>query len=152
MARARVGDVIEIETPNGIGYGMFTHRHSRYGLLLRVFDLLVEKRVESLGEILGTKIRFNCFYPGSPALRQKLVSVVFHCDVPDDLSEFPLFRTGFASPRSKKIESWQLWDGENLWPIGVPSEEEAKISPRGIWNHALLVDRISSRWSPEMHV
>lgn len=152
MARARIGDVIEIETPNGIGYGILSHKHSDYGYLLRVFDLLVEKRVESLGEILGTRTRFNCFYPVGPAVRQKLVSFVFHCDVPEDLREFPLFRTGFPSLQSKKIDRWELWDGEHLWPIGVPSADEAKISPLGIWNHALLVDRISNRWSPEMDV
>ncbi|SFR51167.1 hypothetical protein SAMN04488073_2574 [Marinobacter gudaonensis] len=152
MAIARRGDLIEIETPNGIGYGLFTHKHSKYGELLRVFNVLVDERPRSPVEILDTAVRFNCFFPVSIAIRRKSVSVAFHCNVPEGLSVFPLFRTGVPSPLTKRIERWSLWDGEKSWQIGVPNKDEAKISPLAGWNHALLVHRISNGWRPEMWI
>jgi hypothetical protein len=129
----------------------YSHKHPQYGYLLRVFDFLSSDRPETPESILSSPLLFNCFYSLVPALSQKLVSVAFHVAVPEDFSDFPLFRTCIPG-RSGKIESWSLWNGETSRLIGIPTESESKISPLGAWNHALLVHRISVRWKPEMHV
>ena len=74
---------------------------------------------------------FSTFFPLGAAVNRSIVSVVGNAPIPEKQKQFPLFRTGVADPKTKKVGIWWLWDGEN------------------VWNDTLLVERIETGWTPE---
>ena len=40
-------------------------------------------------------------------------------------------------------------DGEKEWRIDGMTQEQRKLSIRGVWNDTLLVERINACWTPE---
>ncbi|MCY2926143.1 MAG: hypothetical protein NT031_12015 [Planctomycetota bacterium] len=134
--KVNVGDVIEIKTSKGLVYALYTHRHPQYGALLRV--LAVRQGV-----------RFATFFPLQAAVDRGIVTVAGNTTVPDDLTVFPLFRAGAVDPRSKKVGTWWLWDGEREWQVGDLTPDQKRLPIRSVVNDALLVRRIEEGWVPE---
>jgi hypothetical protein len=148
----QIGDIIEIPTAKGIAYALYTHQYDKppkYGSLLRVFDKIFEQRETRFEEMSALPIRFSIFFPLKAAITRKIFSVVGHIDVPLNLKQFPLFRTGSPDLYSKKIEQWWLWDGNTAWKIPSLTNEQRKLSIRGIWNDTMLRNKIESGWRPE---
>lgn len=47
------------------------------------------------------------------------------------------------------VGPWRLWDGEREWAVPALTADQRRLSPRGIVNHAMLIERITSGWRPE---
>lgn len=66
MKRPKIGDIIEIPTRLGFAYAQFTHKHSMYGALLRVYNTVYQTRL-SLDVIQSVvSVRepdFSMFFP-----------------------------------------------------------------------------------------
>ena len=77
------------------------------------------------------------------------VSIVGNAPIPEKQKPFPLFRNGEVDPKTKKVETWWLWDGVNEWPIGKLTKEQKHLPFNEVWNDTLLVERIESGWTPE---
>lgn len=152
MKRPKIGDIVEIPTRNGFAYAQFTHKHRLYGALLRVYNRVFQTK-QSLDIIqpvvLMREPDFSCFFPLGAAVQRGIVSMIGNIPIPEKQKQFPLFRTGVADPKTKKVGIWWLWDGENEWPIGELASEQKRIPIRGVWNDTLLVERIESGWTPE---
>lgn len=150
--RTRIGDIVEIRTSIGLGYAIYTHRHTvrpRFGHLLRIFDRIFDARIERVDLLAEVPIRFSIFFPLQTAINRGLVQIVGNIPVPDELKAFPLFRTGSSNPISREVGTWWLWDGEREWPVGALTKEQRKLPIRGVWNDTMLVHRIESGWRPE---
>ena len=144
--KATIGDVVEIETPDGLAYAQFAHEHPRYGQLLRVLPGVYEQRpdVEALAR---EDERFYVFYPlGAALARDPLVELVGHADVP--VAGFPELRAGSWDADSGE-ESWFVVTDEGERHVGRLTPELRKLSPADMVNHKSLVDRIASGWTPE---
>lgn len=152
MKRPKIGDIIEIPTRSGFAYAQFTHKHSMYGALLRVYNTVYQTR-QSLDVIqLVVSVRepdFSVFFPLGAAVHRGIVSIVGNVPIPEKQKPFPLFRNGVVDPKTKKVETWWLWDGVNEWPIGKLTKEQKHLPFNEVWNDTLLVERIESGWSPE---
>jgi hypothetical protein len=64
--RPQIGDVIEIETPAGLGYAQYTHEHReppRFGSLLRVLPGIFAERPSDFKPLLVQDERFSIFFP-----------------------------------------------------------------------------------------
>jgi hypothetical protein len=149
MKRPKLGDIIEIPTSKGLAYAQYTHQHSQYGGLLRVFDTLHEKRPENFSSLVKSEVRFSTFFPLHAAVRQGIYNIVAHEEVASPNRSFPVFRTGIADPQTKKVAVWWFWDGENEWRVGEITPEQRKMPLRGVWNDTMLVYRIEEGWRPE---
>lgn len=147
--RPKIGDLIEIPTTVGFSYAQYTHKHPQYGALLRVFPGVFEKRPSSYSKILASTPLFSCFFPLNAAIREEIVAIANHGEVPTALQEFPIFRAGAVNPELKRVQTWWLWDGEKEWPIGDLNPDQRKLPIRGVWNDTLLKERIVSGWTPE---
>jgi hypothetical protein len=151
--RVRIGDIIEVRTPGGLVYAIYTHKHvkhPRYGAMIRVFDKMHAVRPDSLAEAVKYPVMFTTFYPLQAAVNKQVVEVVGNVPVPDRLKAFPVFRVaGLADQATNRVSNWWLWDGEKEWRVGVLTAEQRKLPIRGVWNHEFLVDRISEGWRPE---
>jgi len=147
--KVRLGDIIEFRTGKGFAYALYTHRHPRYGALLRVFDQLFPTRPVDLQSLLGHPVRFATFFPLQAATDKGIVGIVKNVPVPDHLKVFPLFRAGAVDPGTKKVSRWWLWDGEQEWQVGDLTPDQRKLPIRGVLNDTLLIKRIEEEWRPE---
>jgi hypothetical protein len=149
MVKPKVGDVFEIPTANGFAYAQYTHEHALMGALIRVFDKLYPAKPENLERIVEGPVRFSTFFPLKAAIQQGIYKIVANYDVSESNRSFPIFRTGIVDPKTKKVLVWWLWDGEKEWKIGDLTLEQRKLPIRGVWNVAMLEQRIEEDWRPE---
>ncbi|HET9710577.1 MAG TPA: hypothetical protein VFP64_01805 [Pyrinomonadaceae bacterium] len=145
-----IGDLIEIPTAKGFAYAQYTHEHSLMGALIRVFDTVYPSRPENLERLVVGAVRLSTFFPLKAAIHQDIYKIVANHDVSELNRSFPIFRTGIVDPKTKKVSVWWLWDGEKEWKIGDLTPEQRKLPIRGVWNVAMLVQRIEEGWRPEI--
>jgi len=149
MRRLKLGDIVEIATGSGLAYAQYTQKHSQYGVLITIFPGLHSDRPQSFEDITRKGRQFECFFLLGLAVRRGYVSIVGNLPVSAPLATFPLFRTGIIDPSSGKVPTWWLWNGESEWPVGQLTAEQKTLSILGIWNHALLVERIEDGYTPD---
>lgn len=146
--RPRLGDVIEIGTPEGFAYAQYSHKTPSYGPLIRVLPGLFASRPSAFGELVEQPERFLVFFPLGPACNRGMVQVVAEEPIPPAAQAFPLFRRGLAD-REGQVKQWFLWDGDRDSPIEELTPDLLKLPIHlGIWNASLLVERIASGWIP----
>jgi len=142
--RPKLGDIVEIPLPeNGAGYAQYTHKHKRYGALLRVFQ--VREKMKSITVLSKAPHQFTTFFPLGAAVNRGIVSIVGNLPIRDEFKTFPTFRAGVAN-ESGVVEVWWLWDGENEERVGKLSSEQMKYPIRGVINDTLLIERICEGW------
>ncbi|BAV50749.1 Uncharacterized protein MLTONO_5847 [Mesorhizobium loti] len=145
----KIGDVVEFQTSIGKCYAIYTHKHVRYGALLRVFEKIYKTRPKKIGDIVSNAVQFSCFFPLGSAVSKGIVTVVGNVAVPAEVAAFPIFRDGVADPRTGKVSVWWLWDGEKEWRVENLTPEQRKMPIRGIWNDTLLIERVISGWTSD---
>jgi hypothetical protein len=152
--RPRIGDIVEIATSKGFAYALYSHEHTkepRMGSLLRVLPGFYAIRPKRFSELIEHREQFSVFFPLRAALRQGIVRIVGHEELPDWAARFPVFRSGLPD-RHGKIHDWWLWDGENEWRVGALTPEMRSFPKRGIVNDTRLVEMIEGGYRPEEHV
>ncbi|MBX5089945.1 hypothetical protein [Rhizobium lentis] len=145
--RIKIGDIIQILTSKGVCYAQVTHKHSRYGHLLRVFDGFRADRPKNIGEVVTSPVLFSAFFPVPKAVGEGLVANVGNSSVTDENSVFPIFRTS-ARDRDGRRGPWWLW--KMMLTRGL-SDEEMRYPVRGIISAPLLVERIEKGYRAETH-
>lgn len=157
-ARAKIGDIIEIQTSRGLAYAQVTHLHKespKYGHLLRVFEGLHDSRPENL-EALATQspVQFQTFFPLNAALNRGIVTKVSTEPVPTPWDAFPLFRMkGLVDPVTRKAKRWALWSGAKETMLDRPlTESEKKLPILAIINDTMLIEYIETGWRHEKDI
>jgi hypothetical protein len=149
--KVQFGDIVEIKTRNGLAYAIYTHKHERppkFGAVIRVFDHLCQSRPHNILEILKNPIRFTTFFPLQAAVDKGILEVIGNVSIPKKLRPFPIFRDGVADPKTKKVATWWLWDGEKEWQIGRLTPDQRNLPIRSVWNDTFLIHRIEEGWRP----
>jgi hypothetical protein len=146
--RPRIGDLIEISTPNGFAYAHFTHKHARYGALIRVVPGFYAARPSIFASLVQLRPQFMTFFPLGVACNRGIVSIVANETVPMHAAAFPTFRSGTPG-LDGRVETWWLWDGTTEWRVGALTPAMRLLPIRGIWNDTLLIERISLGWRSE---
>lgn len=149
MTRQRIGDLVEIKTAKGFSYALYTHRHSEYGVLLRVFTKQYDERPKDLSTVIDDRVQVSCFFPLGAAVRRKIVACVGNVVVPGELIPFPIFRDAMVDFRTGKVAYWKLWDGEKSWQVESLTPEQRHLPIKGIWNDTLLIERIEEGYRAE---
>lgn len=146
--RARIGDVVEIDTPKGRAYAQYTHKHAQWGGLLRILPGIFMETPADLERLVAEKAAFSTFFPLQQAIKQDIVRIVGNVPVPLHLRRFPTFRAPMpdAFGGTDRIIGWWLWDGEREWPVGRLTHEQRELPIREVINDTLLVERIVSGW------
>ena len=148
--RAKIGDIIEIKTREGLAYAQFTTVVAPYGALIRVFDEIFQSRPKNLAMLPTLPIRFSNFFPLTSALNQGVVTRVGNEPVPPHLRAQSLFRYGLPDPVSRKVEEWFLWRGDvDYTKVEKLTPELSRLPTTGVWNIDFLVEKIEDNWRPE---
>ena len=143
-----IGDLFEISTPPGLAYLQLTHTDPDQGSLIRVLPGTHGGRPEALEPIVQTHEQFHAFFPLAAALRRGIVERVGNYEVPATSRSFPTFRSSTKNPVTDEWEDWWLWDGQREWKVAELSDAQRDLSPGGIINDTLLIDRVVSGWRP----
>lgn len=149
--RPKIGDVIEIETPKGLAYAQYIHKHDKppkYGALMRVLPGLYKSRPSEFAKLVHQPERFFVFFPLGAAVSRGIVQIVASEDVPVWAHRFPLMRMAGGRDRSGRVLNWWLWDGEREWKVEKLTEEQRNLSIAQVWNDTMLIERIAEGWSP----
>jgi hypothetical protein len=150
MAQLKIGDIVQIPTSKGFAYAQYTHKSPQYGFLIRILPNFYNAPIHNFLQITNEIECFVAFFPLSAAINQRIVTIVGNAPVPVSAKKFPIFRTGIIDPSTGKVTTWWLWDGEQEWPVGELTIDQRKLPIRGIWNDALLIERIEAGWTPEI--
>jgi hypothetical protein len=148
MARILVGDIFEINTPKGKAYLHYIHKDSVTGELIRVLKGLYSERPMDLDILAASEERYIISFPLSAAVKQKIVESVGY-----------FAASNFSKPKLMRTEhnirgeflGWHLVDTET-WQrqlVKKLSKEQKKLSPWGLWNDTLLVEKLVTNWSLE---
>jgi hypothetical protein len=70
--RLKVGDVIEIETRQGLAYAQYTHRVEGMGYLIRVVEGTFQTRPSDLAAVVRGRTAFKAVFPLQRAINLKM--------------------------------------------------------------------------------
>lgn len=143
--RPRAGDVLEIAAPNGFIYLHYLGKSGEYGDAVLVSPMVYGGRQEVSSALF--REAYVAFYPAAAAVSRALAQVVGHlpssAGVPNRLRR-PGVRCG------REIKTWIVEDSTGEYVRDTLSEEERQLPIAAIWNHALLVQRVTEGWRPQM--
>jgi hypothetical protein len=140
------GDVLELECQGSYAYLIYIGRHAQLGGTIRVIPKLFAEQPTDL-EAIGQMPGYVTFYPVGAALRAKLVKRIGHSSRGE--ASVPVWvRNAINVDADGRVRSWLVTDGDQRIPRQALSAEEQELPIATIWNHPLLVHRISTGWSP----
>ncbi|CAG0988535.1 hypothetical protein METP2_02424 [Methanosarcinales archaeon] len=148
MARIKLGDIFEINTPKGKAYLHYIHKDSVTGELVRVLQGLYSERPANLDKLADSEERYIVSFPLTAATKQKIVEPV---------GNYPT--SNYSKPKLMRTEhnirgeflGWHLVDTET-WQrqlVKTLTSEQKKLSPWGLWNDTLLIENLVNDWSLE---
>ncbi|TGM65837.1 hypothetical protein EHQ94_02025 [Leptospira meyeri] len=147
-SRIQLGDVFEFETSKGKAILHFIGKSYRPGSgeFIRVLEGLYLTLPEKLEEIVTSKERYIILFPCILAFRAKMIKKLGNVS-----------HEKFQIPKIMKLEEivrgefkgWYLIDPntKNRKFVKNLNEKEKQINPSGIWNPALLKERLEKNWS-----
>lgn len=147
MARIKLGDIFEIETPKGKAYLHYIFKTKSGIDLIRVLQGLYQELPENFGDLVRSKERYMIFFPLGAANYRKIVKRVgFY---PADEFEKPQYmRTEHSMPG---VTAWDIVDTDT-WKRRVVKEltpEQIQLSDWAGWNDTLLIKRLIDDWKLE---
>lgn len=152
--RPKIGDVIEIETNQGLAYFQYTYKYiepPKYGALIRILPNLFENRPTDFSKLVNEKERFFVFFPLGAACNRNLVKIVANEPIPEESSGLPLMRlsSSYRSKSGSLVEyDCRIWNGKEERNVGKLTNKYKHLSLLQIWNDTLLIERIVSGWKP----
>ena len=146
--RAKIGDIVEFATKNGLAYAHYTHENPTFGGVVRVFDVLHPVRPADFSEVAQGPVRFTTLFPVKIVVPRGLLKVVGHANIAPGNQPFPTFRKSNGDPR-KLSDDWWFFEGEDLVRVGKITPEQRKYPLLQMWNEAMMIERIESGWTPE---
>lgn len=147
VKRARIGDVIEIKTPNGLAYAIFVGTHPIYNDSIFVLNGLHKERPGDFSKATsGTG--YYAFYPLRSSVARGLTECVHTMPLPPGIEVPKKLRRAGVRSQSGQILTWVLeGDGpEVLRKELTATEKELPIAL--VWGHESLVSRLAIQWSP----
>jgi len=109
--RPRIGDVIEVETPNGLAYAHYTHKHDeppKWGALIRVLPGIFAQRPADFAALVSEPPVFTTFFPLGAACHREITRVVANEVVPPHSRAFPIFRNRTRDRSGRPAGPWFL--------------------------------------------
>jgi hypothetical protein len=146
--RLKPGALLEVQTPRGLSYVQYVGKHAEYGDVIRVLPGCHERRMTDFAALIA-KTGYLAFYPARAAVTRGSVEIVGLGPLPGGVAVPRSLRRAGARGRTGEILTWIVENGKEETLRRELTEAEKKLPIAAIWNHELLVLRMSQRWSPE---
>lgn len=150
MKKIQVGDVFEITTTKGKGYFQYIYHNKTIGELIRVLPGLYLKQPQDMIPVVAAKELYFVHFPLKASYKQGIVRLIGNFNMPEGLKLPKKMRDNFVD-RNGNIICWHIvdystWKNES---VKVLTEEQKGLSPWGIWNDTLLIERLVEGWTPD---
>jgi hypothetical protein len=148
MARISIGDVFELPTAKGKAYLHYVHKMKNGLEMVRVLKGLHQDPPASFDELVAEPEQFVVGFPLNAAFNRKIVHRVASGQIVE-FSPPEFMRTKHKVPG--EFDGWQIVNTSTMARKTVKSlsESERSLSPSGIWNDTLLIERLESGWTLE---
>lgn len=147
--KIELGDVYTLPFSSGLIILQYVATGKNGIDIVRVFRVPCENGQEvNIAETVSGSEEFFLHFALQGAARKKIVSFAGHYPFPVGCSTPRLMRT-MIRRHEKDEPQWFIVDVETLErkPVAELTNEIIKLSPFGIWNDTLLVDRMGNGWS-----
>ena len=148
MPKIKIGDIFEINTPNGKAYLHYIHEDPKIKRqLIRVFQGLYLER-PNLNELAGDKERYMIFFPVTAAYNRKIIDRVSHFAA--DIFSKPKYMRSEHNVRREHL-GWHIIDTDT-WKMELVKEltpNQKQLSDWATWNDTLLIERLVNDWKLE---
>ena len=134
--------MLELKVGERFAYMHFVGKHPEYGDAVLINSQLGARQKSIFAEYFANG--YIAFYPVTAAVAQGLIEVDGYLP-PQKLPE-RLRRAGARSGRH--VKTWIIESGTEEVVKNKLSNEERRLPIAAIWNHELLVQRISEGWDP----
>jgi hypothetical protein len=151
--RPQSGDVVEISTPKGLAYFLYTHRHTeppRWGSVVRVIPGIFTARPTNFEALVVQPPQFITFFPLGSACNRRVVKIVAKVEVPETARAFPTFRSWTPPPIRQRCH--HFWDGTRHWKQEQLLPGQEKMPLLQIMNDTMLIQKIVGGWRREQAV
>jgi len=144
-----IGDLFQIGITDQEVFLHYVYDDERIGQLIRVFTDPTSARKLELEDLAYVKEKFMIFFPLKAAVRRKIVKKVGCLSLPPNFRKPKFMRTKhtirgeFRGWHIVNTDTWQAQLVANL------SEDQKKLSPWGVWNDTLLIQRLEDGWNLE---
>lgn len=142
MARAGIGDVVEMEGQKGRYFAHYVLRRPGWGPLMWFFGKSWPHAPEDLRLAVAGTPTLIAFFPLARSVNLGLVKMIGRVPVTSERQSLPLFRDGTPDPTTGRVENWWLWDGEREWLAGNLSPEQEHLPLRQIVNAAYFLEYV----------
>jgi len=147
MTKIKIGDIFEINTPKGKAYLHYIYSDKTLGELIRVLNGLYTERPENFDKIALNE-RYMLFFPLKVACNRKIVEKVKYFSAVN--YNMPKYMRAKHSIRGEFL-GWHIidtatWERQLIKDL---SKEQIKLSPWGVWNDTLLIEKLVDDWSLE---
>jgi|TARA_B110000967_G_C18705024_1_gene469784 hypothetical protein len=148
MARIKEGDVFELETKKGFTYLHYITKDDSLGELIRVLDIVFLKPISDIQELLDIDEKYYVFFPLAVANRKKIIKKVGNINSekynkPSFMKEKHYIGKDFKGWDIVNTDTWQRQFVKKL------NTKQKMLSPWGILNDTLLIERIENDWTLE---
>lgn len=142
-----VGDVFEIDTPKGKAYLHHVFNNPDLVELIRVLPGIYEEQPQNLSELVQGKEEYLIHFPVKAAIKKKILRLIGNYDLPMGFVIPDKFRDSFDDSNGGgaywQIVDYDSWQRQTFYEL---TDKQIKLSPWGIWNDTLLIERICQNW------
>lgn len=146
MKKILLGDVFEIETPQGYLYGQYVNDFPGIGELFSVIKNVYKESLQNIADALPND-SYVTFFPVSAAAQKKMIRKVGNFPVPEGRKKMPRMkiRAVFAGS-SQETHTWDYWEnGKRVGHVPSPiSEEDTKLPEVATPSLPALIERVLS--------
>jgi hypothetical protein len=141
--RLSPGDLVEVETPQGLAYLHISHEAPPYPYVVRVVARNCPVRPDDLEALLARAPEFVCLAPLPEILARGAIIGRKIASVPSAAQPFPVFRTPIRD-RLGEVVYWWLWDGTGLRWCGTDTADIETYPMREIIGAQELLARLAA--------
>lgn len=145
MAKMIIGNIYEINTKKGKAYLHYIYKDTTLGELIRVLPNLYSERPANFNELAQANELYSVFFPLSFANKKNIVELVGNYSAdkftkPSYMRSEHMVKGEFLGWHIINTDTWERQLVKKL------SEQQKALSPWGIWNDTLLVERLENDW------
>jgi Immunity protein 26 len=146
---AKIGDVFQLLTTEGICYGQVIHKDQKYGFIGAIFREFFEDEPENFEQIVAQEPQIITPFLINTSLSQGIVSIVANVPIAEKLQKFPIFRA--TNNLNIDVPTWFFWDGVREWKETRLLTEAEKKYPEGpsFFSAPLIIEMIENNYRVE---
>jgi hypothetical protein len=147
MKKVQIGNIFEIDTPNGKGYLHYIYNNNVISVV-RVLQGLHKELLPDLESLASMNERYLILFPVQAAVNKKIIKPVG--SYPETSYAIPPFMRNEYNVKGVSL-GWHIVNTANWHRQHVENltAEQLKLSPWESWNDTLLVERLVSDWKLE---